>query len=1711
MTTPGLPQPGQPSLEQQQYVAGQNMQQAQLAQQQAQIQSQIDPSNPQNAQRQLAAAAKFVQTQAAYNTSQSAGNSGISSLIPDWIKTPAEWVGAKAYWVYSNVISRPITTAMLTADVASSKNEGLISNGGLFDSGVWSQAYRDAGHVSPGQVLYQDFLAPTGTGGQLTPVVQGQKGKTVDSLLWDHPDQVHQEFSHGAAQWISGTTDAAVSWYADPMAIGGKAIKDLKVASYIRPAETIEKPTAITAARNAFSNVLDNKGFGRTADFIKSGDTVKSNVANLVSSGAFTKFGDYIWEQKNLLSGTADNAEEAEAATAANAAKGPEYVEPPAKPAAQAAAANGEIPSAAAGQTAEGVDTTLKGNTFGAWVARQPWTQKGAGADALARLLGQATTRDDVDQILRVGVGDQAATRSLDIKNAALRAQANDIIAKQDQLYTSMPNPGNFNPVRAISAKNQLQRLAAQLDDINNQSQKINDTLEVAGHLRNGIYFNPYTTPLLNRLGEAARTVQNRKVFGQGLGALGMAGTVAHNLFYSTPVRIFGGDALTAVRPNGYIQLHDPNSFRELDAEMAASKVFTQQERDQYVTRYLNTPTELKSGVLKGIESDMLGRQAANYGMNPDQAKALYSSFDNLRGAIKDGQSYGSGVSFTGPNGEQIPIDRYEGHEAVGAHPVLLSQLANTHIFMDSGKMNQILKYNSRAFKALLGDGHDLGEAADLATTIRNTTDTSKTGVNIGYAINRTINGYEAVRNVMNTLWKFNTLLRFGYGPRAISDDLLSQVAKFGAWSVTSRAATGLAGQALRRSAALPWYDDSLYQATKISSEGAIAGKQMEIEQHQADLQNIQRSIAKTPADVKTRAFNAQLKQSQIEYAQEQMDALKNAHARLLSNRAKIGDRPIMLSNGQVVDAPFEGTEGQMFKDLNAGRKTYDNAMGVTANGLLTHMRAQDWTLYSHGDKNHLSAWAQAVTRQLANDPAAVHAMNGKAPDWIANWMRKTPEGKQYYRSLGLSNITQEEQADRVSAITDHLLPSYNAEYAKIREAAAAGKNMDDATVIKQMKAAIATGVRPPDVSGAQVDWHTGVNGSLALADKAMSGYYKIMNELPVETLSRNPLFSQIYHNHIMGITKTAEDQGITHFSGTELQRMAKSARQMALQDVKRYTYNMDFETKLTHAMRTVAPFFGPTQEAYRRWGRIIADDPSIIAHAATMYTAPYRSGHAVDQNGQPIVDGYSTDPATGKKVLVPMQEQYLQFQAPKSIANALGIGQFGAPEIQMPLTTFQTVLRGNTWYDPGFGPWVQVAANHLAKTADPRIGDVMTSLGILPYGISQSDMSILQGGLTKYVNNQQVNDTSQQQMMLNLVQDYNYQVTNGLIKQMPSWAAIQKQAQSWANLQGWMKGTNFMPYSSNFKDPYQAFRDAYKIMEAQDPMNADQNFYNKFGASAYAFTQNLVKNNQSGVPATAQAVLADQKYSDFTSQFPQLAAIVAGTYSGTQGFSETAYKQQEFSGQRTQMTAQEAWNQAQVNLGWQQYSEVMNGLKAQLFQRGLTSFTQSGAKDLNATKKAFTSLMSSVYQPDGVTANPYYNPQWTAAYNTNDPSKDDAQAEALTRLINTPGLIPTNSKNPAPGETNRMDLQGLAQYLVLRQATKQMLAQSTSQNISAKANAGIKNWFTQQLFALMESNTQFEDLHDRYLSKDMFDHYESTADQTLAQTQADGGTVSGQ
>lgn len=1315
--------------------------------------------------------------------------------------------------------------------------------------------------------------------------------------------------------------------------------------------------------------------------------------------------------------------------------------------------------------------------------------------DALASLLAQAKDQDEVNRIIRISIGDRTALGNtlaqgdmLAANVASLKLSVTNADAYVSRLQAAGLPPANPTMANAIASRDRFKSL---LENNIQQQGMIQQARDAYASVENLNYNQTLTNAALAiRRGASQATGATANLLSKTV----IGSHIVNTGNFAVKMLRTAGD----IKPAGWIDVNDPTSWREVDASLKEVRGLPDDTRKSMVGAYLNANANQRGQILIGIERGAVNHMVDQYNLgkapddqiNATKAGELFKDYQQRRSStiqsISAGRTSYSSSPITGPSGMTVDADAYTNPsifdfsntgEALVASPVLETQLLNNHVMMDFGGMQKAINLHGSSW-----------------TNARDKIDSA-----FGTAT--------SVTDTMNHYWKALQLLRPAYTPRALTDDFLGQVARFGSLAMGQRAIEGgkVAAQDL-------WL--SRFRKDEAGTAKVEFGKTQQFieELGQQEQSKITQLEGLTPGTPEHDAASNELDliQSTLAQQREKSFGLSNVMA------GGLGTRQVKIGR-DIFSAPYGGTGGAMARDDIAGTRFAEMVNSDPANFYLRQMRQMGFTVMTNKDPEaqYLAALNRSLSRQVANSFPGRLALAGQDATQIAARLRSTTEGQQFMRDMALQHRTEDDMAQRVVAHVDGLLNPAVPATAPIREALLNG------TYEPSMLKDIPEAARNP-VSGELWDYAVGKSKVSQMIDSGISAAYRWMGDAPSNLLLRNPLFKQEYKASLARQLSNRQTQGITEVTQDDHALMEATARRQAIQQVKKYTYNMDHETKMQYWMRNMIAFLGPTAETWMRWGRIISDKPQVLGQVANAYNAPARAGVATDSNGNKVnADGYSIDPVTGQKTFVPVAARNMTIQVPswlggKALANFLGIEN---PSFKIPMSSAMMVMsEGDGPLPVGVGPIVTIPLNHFAQ-ANPGLADWAQNVGLLPYGPQPDLATVTPGWLKKAVDAGDPSTASRQRALGYLMQAETMKYNAGLRTTRPTWDELQSKADKFAIARAVWSAV--APVSGDQADPYQFFRDDYKRMQQLDPSTADEKFLEKYGDSFYDFSESMSKNN-SGLQPTQNSVKLSQQWRNLIDQTGgQYAGLIVGDPGDSGTYSNGAYYYEKSTPvaagstttMRSDLSARDAWKQVNANRGWAEYDNALTTLNAQLIQRGLRSFSDRGAQDLAKIRKNVLSVLTEKYRADG-SLNPQYNEDFANAYATMDTNKYNQTAQDLETIVNDPQMWAKayDAKTNTVGQ--RSDIYSLKSYLAAREQVMQILAQRSGQggssDINANSNTDLRLAFEQNTNSLIEQDTKFQSLHTKYFANDM-GYNTSTSPEILAllQAEAQGQTTS--
>jgi len=1217
------------------------------------------------------------------------------------------------------------------------------------------------------------------------------------------------------------------------------------------------------------------------------------------------------------------------------------------------------------------------------------------------------------------------------------------------------------------------------------------------------------TGPLALRSPEAAAEAKYAKLTGAKTFVDPDAGFVSRSLrsgFYNPTVKFI--NSFSNKVPATMIDHNEDGSYHKIADMLRGVKGLSPDIKSGMLTTYTQAGDKVaKAAVMDAIHADVIQHMAGQYNLNYEASRVINQM-------IKDGQtSTMAKLSGQTPNAQMfsaaegeggLRADQIENGTAVIVHPLSKSQLAISQPLLDTKELNRYLQRNSSFINSLMASGASAKDA--VAATADN----------------------------LNSMWKALTLLKPGQVLRSMSDEQVASAVKFGVMSSIMDAGTGgknfvrnryneagalvglrsyvpTTGKGVQSNLArLRIEDPDLaqtvqkygdMQAVRIKPNKALPIAEGRI-QFERDFQSdLEKDLAKEQAkDVPDRAYINDL-QGKLDESKSVVDEFRQYHDYILQHAVEsAGHRSgtdTFVYRGQVIPKAFNPNyDGAIPRDQitshDAFKSMYARSESVDKNRLIA---SGSWTTVTKDDPHHMDSWLHALNYHFGNDAVFQHAAADASGDGLRSWL-KTPAGKEHMADMGSWN----QDRDRFISNVYHTLDQYLPQGTALRDKMANGE--------KITKADLHASMRPedfPPVHGEELIPLTrkGKYSATRLTDRILEWGYEKSSTIPNDIMARQPIYLRAQEARMrqfidqeIGYRKAVgKDEKLSTEDFNNL--LAKSDK-AARKDISQVVYDPQ-RTEASEALRFMTPFFSAYQDGLSRWAGLLAESPELIGTASKTYNAPTAANMVTDQQGNPVGEDGRVDiidPTTGKKIgekFVPLQDRTLHLRMPTDTQNAKNFGRLDSG-VPLSMSSLNTILPGDPWWNPGSGPLVQVAGSQVAKKF-PKVGDFMQYTKTLPYGPSQDWYDPLlpkqwKDAWDAYSAGNVGNDNYQQALLMT-VQKQNADYANGgPPPNLKKAEADAKHFMYFDALASFVSPVNVKrtPLSGT---PYQFFADQYKSMQQIDPKNAKLNFYKQYGDDLFSFTASLSKSV--GVQATIPAQWAAEKYGKYISVDPSLAGLAVGDVYNQGKFSDSVYRKQmdEYTNGvrlREKVSAVDALKQNQVDLGWQQYGKYSNQIDAQLIRAGFHSYTQSGAEPLQQVRQTVIQTLAE------------QNPLWYQDFGTNSTTKLPVRIEMMKAMVSDPQL----QKDPL----RQMDLRPLATYLQLRDQLKGQLASRGGSKLSFApgvgdtnspdaqsaitalgspygTNADIGNELRAVQLYLVNNSTAFADVFHRYLEND--------------------------
>lgn len=872
--------------------------------------------------------------------------------------------------------------------------------------------------------------------------------------------------------------------------------------------------------------------------------------------------------------------------------------------------------------------------------------------------------------------------------------------------------------------------------------------------------------------------------------------------------------------------------------------------------------------------------------------------------------------------------------------------------------------------------------------------------------------------DMLSSWWKITNFMRLGYMVRTISDDEAAYMAKLGAMTTLSQAGAGAKNLGMNIAGSTRMRAGRVVYRTKDGTAYVARRKKRAWNELPENLQGYnKRRLGEKEFDIPL------------------SEPGEAAHVQGMFPKGKVGDywRGRLDENDRTLQ--------ELDEDRRLRSMRQEMAQG----------------LVNKGDLNYHDAWMNALNRQLGQDALARKLLAGDSVESVIKWLRRDPAGRAHARELPFRAADPDRWVHNIDAFIDHYAPTK-----ELREAALEGK------ATRKLLQSQEDEFQPMQVHGALLNYNMGKGAHVGAMMSFRKNFFKFMNQMPTDVMVRHPLANALYRDRVSSLVKRFEASG-GPVTNEVLEKLENQARLYASKEINTVVLDLTTHSNAAHVFRFVAPFYNAWDRALKRWGRLIYGDPSILFKGNRLWQGMNSIPMAIDSQGD--VETSAGDVVKGFTGLANADDQLLTFRLPAPIAKKLGIHDLN--QIQIPKSSLNIVLQGDPWYLPSFGPMVQIPVSKFVESK-PQYADMMKT--ILPYGPQSATDLIKPSSARKLGQYQNEDDQAFAKMQINLWRvRYSQWLEGGRKGPEPSPfdESITKDAKRMFALSFVSQLT--MPVNVRFTSPYKFYLDQYHKLIANPqvgPEKAREAFIQQY-PDFFAFAYSMSKNN-AGLPATMNAWDASKKYKSSLAKAPDVASAILGPeiYGGK--FNPAVYRLQfdqrlspaSSETVRSQQSPEEFQKEAIAGEGWREYMKVMNQLRVELSNRGLQSFQQRGAEDLNYYKQQFTEKIGDKY------------PLWKEDFDSFDGAKTQNVVSQLESLVHDPEM------------KNRTDIQQLGMYFANRNAALAELQRRKdsggSGNIQAKVNQDLYSVWQYQRDAIDDSHTVFsENIFHRYLSHD--------------------------
>lgn len=1119
-------------------------------------------------------------------------------------------------------------------------------------------------------------------------------------------------------------------------------------------------------------------------------------------------------------------------------------------------------------------------------------------------------------------------------------------------------------------------------------------------------------------------------------------------------------------RPSGWVRTKGVNSSdgaREIEAFMGKVKAWEgvegQAKRQQYMRQYLSAVDEVsREQIVMRIEQDAVKSIGKKYGLEAKEVDEILAKLDKERGNT---------IKFFRERGFLID----ENNERIYA-PQLKTQLADSVPMIDIDKFDKLMKANASAW----------GAARDFATEVvvkpLDTIDEiwrplvlmrlGYTQRNVGEGWGR-LAAFHGGLTSLRTAWdaliptkagaKYNGDVALANWARNRHAGLINEIAMRRA-VIEAKNTELIAKGVATGSKGLPPLRTSWDRVISFQQD-AITINKLKITQLQDEL----KALKKEPGTeiqrqniinelAERRKFEVEANARLREYAKE---ANKKG---VKGNRYRIGQG--FLSYGDYDNLPmsFQGDFGDVLMELSGTQSRI--AMELSSSNRVyagfdsSKFRNVGFTELKPTDPNYFIGLARVVNRQFRNSPVMVRILRGDSIESVVAFL-KTPAGRKEMRAGRY--VDEEEFAMKMFYAAERYIPDATLRQKLAKEEltpaelSVALKGRDDLRTIHGEKIE-----EIPDLE--LFDWYR----------QKVRGIFRYIGAMPEDVFVRHPFANAVYQKALRESIDNANRQGVK-LTANELEGIVTGARRKALQETRRYLFTIERYSNAANTVRFLEPFFMAAQNTAQVWAKLAYRDPRLLGFAGYIYTAPDRAGLI------------QTDPLTEREVVVMQVPDWMR-KGPmkKLLANVESVSfEKGGANL---------ILQGQDWWRIGDGVFTQIAASEFAKLyPDTKFRPILDYVlgGYSPSRMKGSIDYLAPTVLKRIIDVAMETDSRDYASSLIIISQIENNKYRRGERDEPTAEEVKQRADAYSFLRAISSFT--LPVALRYRPEFQFYVDKARLYREKYGPDAPVRFYQDYPDYFEMFFS--VSRNPTGMDPTTDAASYKKKYSNLIDAItdprkgfqPEFLQLITNSYGAPTEFDATAYTWQFLNEYRTgsgEMIRQRQGvdDIATVNSlqrGWIEWTKFKTKLDETLQARGLTSYNQTDASDLQELKQLYVEQQKTK------------NPVWWKEYNEAAGSERPYFfVQAVKLVLNDKKFMADRGQAPVWDAFNEY----IKAREVISKALKARKAAGGSSNIDANSNKELRDLWAIKVEQMktIDPTGAFTTFYNRFLDNDTFE-----------------------